>query len=47
MDKLAVLIPCYNEGENIVKVVDKLSFNCPQFDYIINDREYFSFSREI
>jgi glycosyltransferase involved in cell wall biosynthesis len=35
MDKLVVLIPCYNEGKNIVKVVDKLSSNCPQFDYII------------
>ena len=36
--KTLVLIPCYNEEENIVKVVNRLKRECPAADYlIIND----------
>ncbi len=36
--KLLILIPAYNEGENIERVVDNLTENYPQYDYvIIND----------
>lgn len=38
MNKLLILIPAYNEDQNIEKVVDKLVENYPQYDYvIIND----------
>ena len=33
--KLLILIPAYNESESIVKVVDNLVQNYPQYDYII------------
>ncbi len=36
--KTLVLIPCYNEQENIVRVVERLIATCPAVDYlIIND----------
>lgn len=36
--KCLIIIPAYNEAENIEKVVDNLISNFPQFDYvIIND----------
>jgi glycosyltransferase involved in cell wall biosynthesis len=36
--KLLILIPAYNEGENIEQVVDNLIQNYPQYDYVvIND----------
>ncbi len=36
--KLLIIIPAYNEGENIERVVDNLIENYPQYDYIvIND----------
>lgn len=36
--KLLLIIPAYNEGENIERVVDDLVENYPQFDYVvIND----------
>ncbi len=36
--KLLILIPAYNEGENIERVVDNLIENYPQYDYVvIND----------
>lgn len=36
--KTLVIIPAYNEAENIQRVVDNLRFNYPQYDYIvIND----------
>ena len=36
--KLILIIPAYNEGENIERVVDNLIENYPQYDYvIIND----------
>lgn len=36
--KTLVLIPCYNEQENIVRVVERLKTTCPTVDYlIIND----------
>ena len=36
--KLLILIPAYNEAENIERVVDNLTENYPQYDYIvIND----------
>ena len=35
---LLIIIPAYNEAENIEKVVDNLTNNYPQYDYvIIND----------
>lgn len=33
--KCLIIIPAYNEAENIEKVVDNLISNFPQFDYII------------
>ena len=36
--KTLIIIPAYNEAENITKVVDNLSKNYPQYDYlIVND----------
>ncbi len=36
--KTLVLIPCYNEQENIVRVIERLATTCPAVDYlIIND----------
>ncbi len=36
--KTLVLIPCYNEEENIVRVVERLITTCPDVDYlVIND----------
>ena len=36
--KVLIIIPAYNESENIVRVVDHLEQNYPQFDYVvIND----------
>ncbi|MDE6846692.1 MAG: glycosyltransferase family 2 protein [Lachnospiraceae bacterium] len=37
-NKTLIIIPAYNEGDNIEKVVDNLITNFPQYDYvIIND----------
>ena len=36
--KILIIIPAYNEAENIERVVDNLIENYPQYDYvIIND----------
>lgn len=36
--KVLIIIPAYNEAENIVRVVDNLRENYPQYDYlVIND----------
>ena len=36
--KILVLIPCYNEEENIVSTVERLKSTCPQVDFlVIND----------
>ncbi len=36
--KLLIIIPAYNEGENIERVVTTIKEKCPQYDYlIIND----------
>ena len=36
--KVLIIIPAYNEAENIEKVVDNIANNFPQYDYIvIND----------
>ena len=32
---MLVLIPAYNEEQNIVSVVEDLQQHCPQYDYII------------
>lgn len=38
MNKVLIIIPAYNEEENIEKVVDNIRNNFPQYDYIvIND----------
>lgn len=37
-EKILVLIPCYNEEENIVNTVERLRAACPQVDFlVIND----------
>lgn len=33
--KLLIIIPAYNEAENIERVVDNLIINYPQYDYVI------------
>ena len=36
--RLLIIIPAYNEAENIERVVDNLTKNCPQWDYlVVND----------
>ena len=36
--KILVIIPCYNEEENIVRVVERLKRVCPEVDYlVVND----------
>lgn len=35
MSKVLIIIPAYNEEENIVKVVDNLIQNYPQYDYVV------------
>ena len=36
--KILVLIPCYNEEENIVNTVERLKSTCPDVDFlVIND----------
>lgn len=35
MSKVLIIIPAYNEAENIEKVVDNIVKNFPQFDYIV------------
>ncbi|MBQ5783245.1 MAG: glycosyltransferase, partial [Oscillospiraceae bacterium] len=36
--KTLVIIPCYNESENIVRVIGNLKKHAPQVDYlIVND----------
>jgi len=37
-EKILVLIPCYNEEENIVNTVERLKSACPEVDFlVIND----------
>jgi len=33
--KVLIIIPAYNEAENIVRVVDEIRMNYPQYDYVI------------
>lgn len=33
--KVLIIIPAYNEAENIVQVVEQLRFHGPQYDYVI------------
>lgn len=35
MSELLIVIPAYNEGENIERVVKNLEENYPQFDYVV------------
>lgn len=35
MNKVLVITPAYNEAKNIVKVIEDLEVNVPDFDYII------------
>ena len=37
--KILVIIPCYNEEENILAVVRRLQDTCPEADYlVVNDK---------
>lgn len=39
MEKVLIIIPAYNEEQNIERIVDDLTANYPQYDYVvINDR---------
>ena len=33
--KCLIIIPAYNESENIEKVINNLTENYPQYDYVI------------
>ena len=33
--KVLIIIPAYNEAENISRVVDEIRINYPQYDYVI------------
>ena len=33
--RLLIIIPAYNEAENIIRVIDELKSNYPQYDYIV------------
>ncbi|MDD6633474.1 MAG: glycosyltransferase family 2 protein [Lachnobacterium sp.] len=35
MNKVLLIIPAYNEADNIVRVVEKLISNYPNFDYVV------------
>ena len=35
MQKLLIIIPAYNEAENIVRVVEELKEKVPQYDYVV------------
>ena len=35
MVKLLVIVPAYNEAENIERVIDNLIANYPQYDYVV------------
>ena len=35
MNKVLIIIPAYNEAENIEKVVDNIIQNFPQYDYVV------------
>ena len=36
--KVLIIVPAYNEGENIERVITSLKEKCPMYDYvIIND----------
>ena len=35
MKKLLILIPAYNEAENIERVVDNIENNYSEYDYVI------------
>ena len=35
MDKVLLVIPAYNEEQNIERVVDQLTDQFPEFDYIV------------
>ena len=35
MSKLLIVIPAYNEEDNIVRVVKNLKYCCPQYDYVV------------
>ena len=35
MKEVLIIIPAYNEAENIEKVVDNIIKNFPQYDYVV------------
>ena len=35
MPRLLIVIPAFNEEANIVRVVEGLTRNCPQYDYVV------------
>ena len=44
MMRVLIVIPAYNEAQNLERVVDSLIACCPQFDYVIvpnaDDKNY-------
>ena len=35
MQKILIIIPAYNEAENIIRVVEEVREKCPQYDYVV------------
>ena len=35
MHKLLIIIPAYNEADNIVRVIEELKKKVPQYDYVV------------
>ena len=40
MNKLLLIIPAFNEEENIERVVENICKNYPQFDYVVDWRAH-------
>lgn len=35
MQKILIIIPAFNEAENIIRVVEEVKAKCPQYDYVV------------
>ena len=40
--KVLIIVPAYNEGENIERVITSLREKCPMYDYVIRSEEHTS-----